>query len=104
MPTPVADRVARGAAELDILHPGWFKKINVDVLSLGSCTLCILGQLYGKFPDALCQFKAARALEYLDRLAWSEKHGFSFYTDPDRDHNKLTLLWIAHIHERMTAA
>ena len=41
--------VENGAALLDIENPGWYKKINLDKLSINSCSDCILGQIYGDY-------------------------------------------------------
>lgn len=40
------ERVKRGAALLDKKYPGWADRIELDRLDLGSCTTCVLGQLY----------------------------------------------------------
>lgn len=40
------ERVRRGAALLDEKYPGWADRIELDRLDLGSCTTCVLGQLY----------------------------------------------------------
>jgi len=39
------ERVARGAALLDELAPGWHKQIDLNTLKLSSCTDCVCGQL-----------------------------------------------------------
>lgn len=44
----IAERVAAGAALLDERQPGWWQRINLDSLDLGSCVGCILGQLYAR--------------------------------------------------------
>lgn len=47
--TTLADRVKAGAALLDDKRPGWWREIAVNRLSMGSCTNCILGQIYGHY-------------------------------------------------------
>lgn len=42
----VQDRVAQGAAWLDVRYPGWFTGIDLSILDLGDCHQCILGQVY----------------------------------------------------------
>lgn len=44
-------RVARGAAHLDTVRPGWEKLIDVGTLSIGSCVDCILGQIFRREAD-----------------------------------------------------
>lgn len=41
------ERVARGAAYLDRVRPGWHEQIDIGQLALESCTRCIVGQLRG---------------------------------------------------------
>jgi hypothetical protein len=41
--------VARGAALLDGLKPGWEDAVNVETLSLWNCTKCVVGQLFGEY-------------------------------------------------------
>ncbi len=45
-------RVARGAAHLDHVRPGWFYEIDEGVLKLDNCNRCIVGQLAGDFYSA----------------------------------------------------
>ena len=40
-------QVARGAAFLDRVRPGWATKINPEYLNIQVCELCIIGQLFG---------------------------------------------------------
>lgn len=48
---PMETRVARGAALLDVIRPGWSARINDDELAMESCTDCILGQLFGDYSS-----------------------------------------------------
>ncbi len=41
----IQERVERGAKLLDEKRPGWWKKIDLDLLRLSSCFRCVLGQL-----------------------------------------------------------
>ena len=45
-------RVAKGAAHLDQVRPGWFRQIDVGRLDLQSDCLCVLGQVVGTFRAA----------------------------------------------------
>lgn len=44
-------RVEAGAAFLNVVHPGWQKKVNTKILDLGSGSKCILGELYDGYAD-----------------------------------------------------
>jgi hypothetical protein len=43
------DRVAKGAALLDRVRPGWAGEVAADRLAMESCDKCVLGQLYGNY-------------------------------------------------------
>lgn len=45
MSDSVEARVARGAAWLDEKVPGWERRIDLGVLDIGSCRVCMVGQL-----------------------------------------------------------
>lgn len=47
--------VRKGAALLDVMEPGWFRpsKVALSRLAMGSCEVCVLGQLYGDYMDGL---------------------------------------------------
>jgi hypothetical protein len=47
MSATIAERVAKGAALLDEKRPGWDAAIDLAVLDLESCRLCVIGQLFG---------------------------------------------------------
>jgi hypothetical protein len=47
------ENVARGAAILDELRPGWYQDIDLEKLDLISSWHCVLGQLYGHFGEGL---------------------------------------------------
>ncbi|SHK19992.1 hypothetical protein [Rhodothermus profundi] len=42
-------RAARGAAHLDRVDPGWYRRVDVARLELADSALCVLGQRYGTF-------------------------------------------------------
>ncbi len=46
-------RVARGAAYLDTIDPGWYRHVDPDRLELADGALCVLGQRYGAFFQGL---------------------------------------------------
>jgi hypothetical protein len=45
----VHERVRRGAAYLDDVDPGWYRRVDSETLELGDGRHCILGQLHGEF-------------------------------------------------------
>lgn len=81
---PVANlrkSVARGAAWLDVKHPGWFEKIDVGKLDLEYCTTCVLGQLYKNFNAIQAYLDATEPELKMNRngfslpsKAWSTKN------------------------------
>lgn len=51
MTDTVADRVARGAAWLDVRYPTWVDGIDLGILDIADCHHCVLGQVYtGAIP------------------------------------------------------
>ena len=51
--TEIAQAVHAGADLLDHARPGWYRRIDLDLLNLDSCFDCILGQAYGEEFSAL---------------------------------------------------
>jgi hypothetical protein len=43
----IAARVTAGAEFLDRVEPGWARRIDLDVLDLVDCDVCVIGQLAG---------------------------------------------------------
>lgn len=60
--------VARGAAYLDRVRPGWVLEVDPGRLDLDSTSRCVLGQLFGNYH------------RYLYRMDlsdwWADRHGF----------------------------
>jgi hypothetical protein len=46
-------RVKRGVELLDRVNPDWFKKINLKTFQLDDANLCVLGQVYKDFWQAI---------------------------------------------------
>lgn len=42
-------RARRGAAYLDEMHPGWYRRIDTSTLALADGSACVLGQLHGEY-------------------------------------------------------
>ena len=51
-----AARAAAGARFLDGKLPGWAGRIDLEQLDMSNCHRCILGQLAGRYDDALDDF------------------------------------------------
>lgn len=46
-------RVAAGAALLDELTPGWWRKVRSKTLDIASTQYCVTGQLFGSYARGL---------------------------------------------------
>lgn len=46
-------RAARGAAYLDDVDPGWYRRLDLEALTLDDGRSCVLGQLHGTFRQGL---------------------------------------------------
>lgn len=51
----IRSRVSRGAKFLDKKEPGWYNKVNPDILDIRSETNCVLGQIYRRYISGLVQ-------------------------------------------------
>lgn len=87
------DRVDAGVAWLDQHHPGWADRIDVDVLDLGDCYSCVLGQVLGDFWTASITYDQAAVM------------GFEVTSVPDysREQAALERLWRDVIEQRQVA-
>ena len=45
----ITQRVATGAAQLDVMVPNWETKINLETLVISDGSRCILAQLFGHY-------------------------------------------------------
>lgn len=84
------ERVARGAAHLDQMRPGWHAEVDTGTLTLSSCTQCVLGQLFGGEWDVDAPFlHGLKCLNLYEKRgnASAVTHGFAIGTgdaaDPD---------------------
>lgn len=51
--TDYTAKVNAGIALLDSEKPGWRDKIDLGTLDLGSCAVCILGQVFGEYETGI---------------------------------------------------
>lgn len=94
----IAERVAAGATFLDEREPGWWRRIDVDRLSISDSCNCILGQLAGGFGDGMDQYDVWSAGGIAD-----VDMGFYWGIVPD-DIDDLTFEWRRLITERRETA
>jgi hypothetical protein len=88
----ITERVAAGAAFLDEQWPGWWQRVALDQLDLGSCKRCILGQLSGDYDDGLTD------------LGFSDMDAVSFGFNTYIGFDALTREWKRVITERRSAS
>lgn len=107
----IADRVARGAALLDVKLPGWETEIDLDTLDIQMCTTCVVGQIFGDHADPYEY--GADHLFLLDAYQYQDApvmvaHGFAGHApdslrDPDVEASEwaaLTAEWKRVIQQR----
>jgi hypothetical protein len=107
IPAAIRERVTRGAEMLDRLCCGWAGKIDLRVFDLSSCCRCVLGQIFGNFPDGIESIGLANGLD-LDTIHKTETNadnGFDKYEFEDWDvMDHLTAAWRDAIRERLEFA
>ncbi|WAB09325.1 hypothetical protein SEA_STELLA_85 [Streptomyces phage Stella] len=79
--TDYAAKVAAGIKLLDSKKPGWRSKIVMDELDLGSCDVCVLGQVFGSYDSG----------KYALDLDTYEAKDYGFNTDYSM--SELTKAW-----------
>ena len=84
------ENVARGIELLDQKMPGWAAKIDLDILRMSSCHVCILGQLYTEYGLGLSALGLSKGRD----------HGFDVPTLFHSDHEVLTAAWREAIEAR----
>ena len=93
--------VDRGAAFLDEREPEWWKKIDVETLSLGSFCNCVLGQLYlAEHPKTRSSSPYHAKCKELRISPWSADLGFFTF----RSYENLTTAWRRLIRKRQKAS
>lgn len=88
----IPDEIKAGMELLDREMPGWREKINPNLLNLGHCKQCILGQLFRRF-DIGVDLLGVRP----------ELYGFEVYpilgSGIDEKYKQLTAAWRAALSE-----
>lgn len=99
------DNVARGAAKLDEIRPGWHQTINLSTLNMAYASYCIVGQLGAVQFGTLWPI----AVERLFGPGFGCGTVFGVYLDPSvscnylRQYTQLKQLWEAEILTRRLA-
>lgn len=98
-----AARVARGAALLDALRPGWDDHVSIGTLDVSSTKDCVLGQAFGSYTVGVRSVFANPlvVVSACIREMLSDRHGFSAYeTASLAAWGELTQAWRDLITER----
>lgn len=95
----IAERVQAGCEFLDQIRPGWETSIDLTVLDLSDCTVCVVGQVGG--PEAeLGLWALTHDDKHLDD-GWPVKLGFN---DAEEQYSSLTRAWKKAIRARLSAS
>ena len=99
---PYSIEAHKGAALLDKVGPGWFKRIDLDRLFMRSAYQCVLGQLSGNYNLGRIQLKTVVPLSHQPLCSFSL--GFNIDGQPtETQWNLLTLAWRREIETRLVA-
>lgn len=77
----ISERVAAGMRFLDARDPGWLDKVDANTLDVGSCDLCVLGQIYGHYNLGLYELKVRSEVT------------LGFASDDEDEYAELTKSW-----------
>jgi hypothetical protein len=104
LPFDADARVARGAALLDKINPAWWHEIGREQLSIGSCSRCVLGQLYGHYDHGVLALAGP-----VDPFVFGVQFGFAFQSSLssgqwEAEDRALIAAWLAEIDTRVEAA
>ena len=62
--TDYTSAVNAGIQLLDAERPGWKSEVDLDNLDLGSCGVCVLGQIFGEYSEGLSELGINRGSRY----------------------------------------
>lgn len=88
-------QVAKGAADLDRLMPGWYHAVDVTDLNMHSCTRCVLGHVFGTWGVGVMCLGCSRDGVGVDTHALSTAYGAAFAG------NEYAPLWVEAIAGRL---
>ena len=95
----VEERVARGAAWLDKEKPGWREDINLDALTMSSCSRCVLGQLYRDFLGGLSVLRDSQPPGTINSVL-ATQYGFDRGCEGESEWAMLKTAWTREISKR----
>jgi hypothetical protein len=93
-------RVARGAAYLDRIRPGWYARVNVTRLELWNCSQCVIGQLYVDFWVGTKRLWNRGIEATRDADSPEVRYGFALETANLCEYHALQDAWIEAIADR----
>lgn len=86
--------VRNGAVYLDMMRPGWARRVKAGTLDMGSRSHSILAQVYGQHESEVHEF-----------MTWSNRslraHGFLVMSDDRMVAGSLTIEWVIAIQDRL---
>lgn len=88
-----SEAVQAGMEILDENTPGWESRIDPEILNLGSCQFCILGQIYGDYNKGKHELRIDDGPDF----------GFDAEGGSDRHYALLTHAWLRVIKKRLTS-
>lgn len=91
----IEKRVQQGIALLDEKNPGWESKIDLKILSMADCRVCILGQLYTEYSLGLKAIDICSRQEHSYGFDWDFSNNSSLY------YSQLTSAWKEAIRQRL---
>lgn len=77
--TDYAAKVAEGIKKLDATKPGWRDLIDVQTLDLESCSVCVLGQVFGDYYEGKAALDISSAVA--DRMGFNTEGSFRELTE-----------------------
>lgn len=77
--TDYAAKVAAGIKKLDASKPGWRDLIDVQTLDLESCSVCVLGQIFGDYHDGRDQLDISSAMAH--EMGFNTENSFRELTE-----------------------
>jgi hypothetical protein len=102
----MAFRVSEGAKWMDRHRPGWFETLDIELLDISECDVCVLGQICGGFSEVVPPDGTYSSRGY----RWAAAHGFAVFFDRYRMEDTMTAYdalrenWITEVLSRQFAA
>jgi hypothetical protein len=93
--------VAQGIELLDSINPYWDEQIELDILDIGDCNRCILGQLYNHFLHGM-----GKIAKYINSAFRPDEYGFNIPAQfgdletRERAYLDLKIAWTGALTER----